>query len=130
MNALLDSSFVIDLLNELAEAQPGPAIRWLQQNRKAKLWISAVTMAEVLEGAQDVDYVRSFLGRFHWQGIHHAHALRVALLQKKARQCMGESDAWQAAVTLEMKGVLVGHDPKAFSRLGAAYQDHWVVVGK
>jgi len=124
MNALLDSSFVIDLLNELAVARPGPAIHWLQQNRKAKLWISFVTMAEVLEGAQDVDHVRSFLGRFHWQGLHRAHALRTALLQKRARQRMGENDAWQAAVVLEMKGVLVGHDPRAFSWLGAAYQDH------
>jgi hypothetical protein len=37
---------------------------------------------------------------------------------------MGENDAWQAAVALNMKGCVVGHDPKAFERLGDAYVDH------
>jgi predicted nucleic acid-binding protein len=124
MNALLDSSFLIDLLQELAAAEPGPACAWLHRNKKAHLWVSAVTVAEVLEGAEDVDYMRRFLARFRWQGLHHAHAARVALLQRRAQQRMGENDAWQAAVTLEMRGTIVGHDPKAFAGLGKAYEDH------
>jgi predicted nucleic acid-binding protein len=124
MNALLDSSFLIDLLQELAAAKPGPACAWLHRNKQACLWVSAVTVAEVLEGAEDVDRVRQFLARFRWQGLHHAHSVRVALLQRHAHQRMGENDAWQAAVTLEMRGTLVGHDPKAFDRLGRAYEDH------
>jgi predicted nucleic acid-binding protein len=124
MNVLMDSSFLIDLLQELAASQPGPACAWLHGNRRARLWVSAVTVAEVLEGAEDIDHMRHFLGRFHWQGLHHAHAARVALLQRRAGQRMGENDAWQAAVALEMRGRIVGHDPKAFSRLGKAYEDH------
>jgi predicted nucleic acid-binding protein len=124
MNVLLDSSFVIDLLNEIAEGEPGFACAWLGQNRRAKLWVSAVTVAEVLEGADDMDAVRVFLGRFRWQGIHHSHAARVALLQGRTGQRMGENDAWQAAVAMEMRGKLLGHDPKAFRRLGADYLDH------
>ena len=51
---LLDSSFVIDLLNEMADNdEEGPALQWLKRNRRARLWISPVTLAEVLEGAQD-----------------------------------------------------------------------------
>lgn len=124
MNVLLDSSYVIDLLRELAAAQPGPACRWLQRNRRAQLWVSAVTVAEVLEGAEDMDHLRRFLARFRWQGLHHAHAARVALLQQRASQRMGENDAWQAAVVLEMRGRILGHDPKAFTRLGDVYVDH------
>ena len=124
MNVLLDSSFLIDLLNELSSGSPGAACAWLHKNRRARLWVSAVSVAEVLEGADNMDHVRQFLGRFGWQGLHHAHALRAALLQRRAKQRMGENDAWQAAVALEMQGRIVGHDPKAFSRLGAAYDDH------
>jgi predicted nucleic acid-binding protein len=124
MNALLDSSFLIDLLNELAAGTPGPACAWLERNKRARLWISAVSAAEVLEGAADIDTVRAFLGRFRWQGLHQAHAVRVALLQSRSKQRLGENDAWQAAVALEMRGHLVAHDPKAFSRLCSLYLDH------
>lgn len=124
MNVLLDSSFLIDLLNEFAQASPGPACRWLAGHREARLWISAVTMAEVLEGAEDVDFVRRHLGRYRWQGLHHAHAESVAVLQRRTRTRMGENDAWQAAVALQMRGKIVGHDAKAFARLGTAYLDH------
>ena len=124
MKVLLDSSFLIDLLNELASGSPGPAVRWLKDHREARLWISAVTMAEVLEGAEDVDFVRRHLARYRWQGLHHAHAESVAVLQRRSRAKMGENDAWQVAVTLQMRGKIVGHDAEAFARLGAAYLDH------
>ena len=124
MKALLDSSFVIDLLNELASKRPGPACEWLRRNPHAQLWVSAVTVAEVLEGAKDADAVGRFLSRFRWQGLHHEHAVRVALMQSRSSSRMGENDAWQAAVACSMKGKLVGHDPKAFNRLGEVYVDH------
>jgi predicted nucleic acid-binding protein len=74
MNALLDSSFLIDLLNELAERKAGPASDWLRRNPRARLWISTVSAAEVLEGADDVEQVSRFLSRFRWQGLHRSHA--------------------------------------------------------
>ena len=121
---LLDSSFVIDLLNELAAGVAGPASRWVRKNPGIDLWISAVTYAEVLEGAEDLEVTRVFMQRYKWQGIHRSHAEGVAQLQRRSKQRMGENDAWQAAVTLQMKGILVGHDPKAFARLGDSYCDH------
>ncbi len=124
MNVLLDSSFLIDLQNELAAGKAGPACGWLSRNKASRLWVSAVSVAEVLEGAVDIDTARQFLGRFRWQGLHRSHATRAALLQRRAKQRMGENDAWQAAVALEMRGSLVGHDPKAFDRLGQVYCDH------
>ena len=115
---------MIDLLNELADGHRGPAIAWLRRNPRARLWVSAVSVAEVLEGAEDVDQVRQFLSRFRWQGLHHAHAARAALLQRRASRRMGENDAWQVAVVMEMRGRIVGHDSRAFSRLGQSYEDH------
>ena len=123
-HCLLDSSFVIDLLNEMAEAREGPAFSWLKRNEKSRLWISPVTMAEVLEGAKDHRAVRAYLSRYSWQGIHRAHAEKVALRQKRTANRMGENDAWQMAVAEGMDAVIVGHDPAAFRRLGARYDDH------
>ena len=120
---LLDSSFLIDLLNEIASAVPGPAAAWLRRNRHADLWISPVTYAEVLEGATDQDAVRQYMQRYRWQGLHRAQAEQAAALQRRAPQRMGENDAWQAAAALHMGGCVVGHD-RAFARLGEAYEDH------
>ena len=121
---LLDSSFIIDLLNELAEGKDGTAVGWLRRNAGAVLWITPVTMAEVLQGADEPDAVRAYLSRYSWQGIHRAHAERVASLQRRVASRMGENDAWQAAIADTMGAVVIGHDPKAFQRLGARYEDH------
>ena len=121
---LLDSSFLIDLLNEMAAGEAGTALRWLQGNAAAHLWISPVTMAEVLEGAEEPEAVRDYLARFSWQGIHRVHADRVAVRQRRAAHRMGENDAWQVAIADQMGAVLVGHDHSAFHRLGEGYEDY------
>jgi predicted nucleic acid-binding protein len=123
-HCLLDSSFIIDLLNEIAAGRAGAALGWLRSNGTAALWISPVTLAEVLEGADDPDAVKDYLRRYSWQGIHRVHADKVAASQRRASRRMGENDAWQAAIGEHLGAVLVGHDPKAFNRLGAAYEDH------
>jgi predicted nucleic acid-binding protein len=114
-HCLLDSSFVIDLLNEIAGGKKGAPLGWLRRNGTAELWISPVTLAEVLEGADDPDAVRDYLRRYSWQGIHRAHADLVAIAQRRASRRMGENDAWQAAVARQMGAILVGHDPMAFN---------------
>ena len=121
---LLDSSFVIDLLNEMADNdEEGPAFRWLRRNRRARLWISPVTLAEVLEGAQDPQAVKAYLGRYGWQGIHRIQAEKAAARQKRAANRMGENDAWQAAVAECMRSRVLAHD-QGFAWLGAAYEDY------
>ena len=121
---LLDSSFLIDLFNEVAAGRAGPAMSWLRRNQTAELWISPVTYCEVIEGAVEPLAVRERLARFRWQGIGHAQAERVALRQRRARHRMGENDAWQAAVAECMDAIVVGHDPRAFDRLGDGHEDH------
>ena len=121
---LLDSSFFIDLLNEAADRKPGPAMAWLRRHSTAQLWISPITMAEVLEGAEDREAAKARLARYRWQGIGHIHAERVALRQGRASLRMGENDAWQVAVAERLEAAIVGHDPRAFERHGGGYVDH------
>ena len=123
-HCLLDSSFVIDLLDEAADGVPGPACAWLRKNRHVRFWITPVTFAEVMEGAEDPGAVREHLNRYGWHGLHRAHAEIAAVLQRRSASRMGENDAWQTAVALHMDGCVVGHDPRAFARLGDAYEDH------
>jgi predicted nucleic acid-binding protein len=47
----------------------------------------------------------------------------VAMTQRRSARRMGESDAWQAAIAEQVGATIVGHDPKAFKRLGADYSD-------
>ena len=121
---LLDSSFVIDLFNEVAANQRGPARAWAAQHPRAELWISPVTSAEVLAGASNTAAVREAFRAYRWQTIGRQHAELVALRQSRAAQRMGENDAWQVAVAECMDAVIVGHDPRAFGRLGDGYEDH------
>lgn len=121
---LLDTSFVIDLLNEIAASKRGPARAWAARNSGADLWISPVTAAEVLEGASDAAAVREAFRAFRWQPIGPQHAERAALRQSRAAHRLGGNDAWQIAVAECMDAVIVGHNPGAFSRLGDGYEDH------
>ena len=124
MKYLLDSSFVIDLLNEIADDEAGPALVWLHANSRARLWISPITLSEVLEGADNPAAVQAYLSRYSWQGIHRAQAEAAASMQRKSGSRMGENDAWQAAIAHCMKSSVLGHD-KAFARLGKGYEDFY-----
>jgi predicted nucleic acid-binding protein len=121
---LLDSSFVIDLLTEMSEGKVGPAIRWSDANSTASFWISPVTYAEVLEGAEDPVVIDKVFHALRWQMIGRQHANHVARIQRRSSNRLGENDAWQVAIADLMGASIVGHDPKAFDRLGDRYDDH------
>lgn len=121
---LLDSSFVIDLLTEMAEGDVGPAVRWSEGNSSASLWVSPITYAEVLEGAEDPVTVDRVFRSFRWQMIGRQHAAYVAQIQRRSSRRLGENDAWQVAIADLMEATIVGHDPKAFDRLENRYADH------
>lgn len=121
---LLDSSFLIDFLNEVSRGEIGPARSWQQRTASAELWVSPVTYAEVLEGADDATAVAKTFKAFRWQVIGQRHAERVAFLQKRSSRRLGENDAWQVATAELMDASVVGHDPRAFGCLGSRYVDH------
>ena len=61
------------------------------------------------------------LQRFTIQGLHLAQAQRCALLQRRARQRLGENDAWLVATAEALDADIVGADRIAFQRLGSRY---------
>jgi predicted nucleic acid-binding protein len=119
--ALLDASFLIALERETAQAEQGPARRFLHSLRGRPLAVSIVTVEEVLEGATDEAATLASLQRFLILGLHLAQAQRCALLQRRSGRRMGENDAWLVATAESINADVVGADRKAFERLGRAY---------
>jgi predicted nucleic acid-binding protein len=122
--ALLDTSFLVDLSDEAAAGVVGPASRTLAGLRWHRLFISPVTAAEVLEGADLPEEAAKELGRFHRQTIGWQAAQRCALNQSRAARRMGENDAWQAALAAVSGHRLVGSDAAFSGRPGLDYLDH------
>ena len=112
---LLDSSFLVDLLNEIADCDAsGPALKWMRRNRRAQLWISPVTLAEILEDAEDPDAIKAYLGRFAWQGIHRIQAEIAAVTD----------DTIRAEVNLRSSAQSPGRRSCACPSAGEALQWH------
>lgn len=122
--ALLDTSFLIDFAEETAADLDGPARRTLAKLAGVRLFVSAVTVAEFIEGADDQAAAARFLARFRCQTIGWQAAQRCALIQSRAARRMGENDAWQATLATLSGHLLVGHDAAFTGRPGLDYLDH------
>jgi predicted nucleic acid-binding protein len=122
--ALLDTSFLIDLAGEVAERKEGPACRTLKRLGGARIFVSAVTVAELLEGAEDPARAAAELSAYRFLTLGWGAAQRCGLNQSRAARRMGENDAWQAALSAQAGHQLVGHD-RAFEGLAwLDYLDH------
>ena len=125
---LLDSSFLIDLEHEVESGQAGPAINWLRRSRAypdRALLVSCVTVAEFLEGFEDIGRGLKFITRYVPQTIGFKHAKKCAQLQRRARKAgrrYGENDAWQLAFAECAGATIVARDRKAFAQLGDRYE--------
>jgi predicted nucleic acid-binding protein len=112
---LLDSSFVIAFLREVEARHAGDARHCLAGLGRAKVYLSVVAYAEVLESADDVVALAMELrARFRFQGIGQDVAERVALMQRRSARRMGENDAWIAATAVKAGLTLVADDDDAF----------------
>ena len=119
--ALLDSSYLIDLERETANAEIGPARRFLSSLRGRPLVVSVVSVEELLEGAISEADALAALQRFTIQGLHLAQARRCALSQRRTPRRLGENDAWLVATAESIDADVVAADRSAFERLGARY---------
>jgi predicted nucleic acid-binding protein len=112
---LLDASFVIAFLREVEARQEGDARRFLSSLRRARVYLSVVAYAEVLEEAEDpAELATALRVRFRFQSIGQDVAERVALIQRRSARRMGENDAWIAATAMKADLTLVGDDDQAF----------------
>ena len=121
---LLDTSFLIDLEEETQTGETGPATRALIKMGAAPLYISPVTVAELLEGAEDAVVTERVLAEYHATTIGWQAAKRCALNQSRAAHRMGENDAWQAALAVSGGHSLIGHDKAFEKRPWLDYRDH------
>ena len=121
---LLDSSFLVDLFNEYADARIGPVTAWLRRNPRAELWISR---SRSRKSWREWPYPRSFGNdsiAIGGKGSVPCRPSEQRFAKRRAARRMGENDVWQTAIAECMSAVVVGHDRRAFDRLGDGYEDH------
>lgn len=113
---LLDTSFLIEFEDELAQRRPGVAMALLAAHRRAATAISIISLGEFAEGFTDAGAFGAFIARFRVVQLSRGIAWRAAMMQSSLSRRLGENDAWIAATALAYDATLVGRDP-AFSRV-------------
>ena len=118
----LDSSVLIAAAREKKARRLGAATTALIRLSGRRLIVSVVTVEEVLEGSDRPDLTLAQLSAdYTVQAITLAVARRCALIQSRARQRLGENDAWIVAQAEIASAAVLGRDRVAFTRLGSRY---------
>lgn len=113
---LLDTSFLVELENELVERRAGLARALLASRPLEPVCVSVVALGEFAEGFEDNAAVEAFCSRFTIVPLSRAIAYRCADLQRRLPQRLGENDAWIAATALAYGAELLGRE-RAFARV-------------
>lgn len=110
---LLDSSYLIDLEEELAGRTFGPAMAFASAHRRSAPRISIITVGELAAGAADEMATRRFLSRYRMVTLKPQIAYLAGRLERAlaARgQRLGENDNWIAATALYYGEPIVTND--------------------
>jgi predicted nucleic acid-binding protein len=113
---LFDTSFLIELEDELVKRKNGPARAVLTARRRQAAAISIITLGEFAEGFTDPKALLEFLAPFRVVQLSRAIAWRTAALQGSLARRLGENDAWIAATALSYEATLVARE-RAFERV-------------
>jgi predicted nucleic acid-binding protein len=113
---LLDTSFLIEFEDELANRKAGPASAVLASHRRQAVAISIITLGEFAEGFEDPKALVEFLAPFRVVQLSRGIAWRMAALQGSLSRRLGENDAWIAATALSYEATMVGRE-RAFERV-------------
>lgn len=87
---LLDTTFFIDLADELRAGKPGPCVEFLRGHRHAAKRVSVVTMGEYAVGATAKETIRFFRG-YQPVALGAATALAAGRLQAALPFVLGET---------------------------------------
>ena len=114
---LVDTTFLIDLLEEKEDGVFGPAHRWLSRGRP--IWTTVISAGEVAVGMIDSGAARTFLAnwrivRLHPEIAYEAAAIERELLGTGGR--LGENDNWIAGFARYYGEPVVSNDV-AFDRV-------------
>jgi predicted nucleic acid-binding protein len=113
---LLDTSFLVEFEDELANQRPGPATALLAARRTMPVAISIITLGEFAEGFLDPVALHEFVRPFRVVQLSRMIAWRTALMQTSLPRRLGENDAWIAGTAIAYGAKLVGRE-RAFSRV-------------
>jgi predicted nucleic acid-binding protein len=113
---LLDTSFLIEFEDELANRKTGAARAVLARHRRQAVAISIITLGEFAEGFEDPKALVEFLAPFRVVQLSRGIAWRMAALQGSLSRRLGENDAWIAATALSNEATLVARE-RAFERV-------------
>ncbi|MDP9009413.1 MAG: type II toxin-antitoxin system VapC family toxin [Pseudomonadota bacterium] len=113
---LLDTSFLIEFEDELANKRVGPATGLLATRRSMPVAISIVTLGEFAEGFLDPVALNEFVSPFRVIQLSRMIAWRTAALQVSLSRRLGENDAWIAGTAIAYGATLVARE-RAFSRV-------------
>ena len=110
---LLDSSYLIDLEEEITERKFGPAIAFAHAHRRSAPHISIITLGELAAGASDESDTRRFLARYRVITLKPEIAYLAGRLERALSakgQRLGENDNWIAATALYYGEPIVTND--------------------
>ena len=112
---LLDSTFFIDLEEELRGAKPGPCAVFLKEHRQHTKYVSVITIGEFAASATVALTLRFFRG-YQRLSLGRDLALYGGRLQASLDFEMGENDLWIAA-TAKFHGLPLVSRDRIFSRI-------------
>ena len=112
---LLDSTFFIDLEDELRSKKPGPCAAFLRGHRHLTKHVSVITIGEFAAGAPAAVTLRFFRG-YQRLSLGRDLAIFAGRLQANLAFEAGENDLWIAA-TAKFHGLPLVSRNKVFSRI-------------
>lgn len=107
---LLDTSFLVQLEEELRSDKLGAAWAVLRSYSRERPSVSVVALGECAEGFDDLREFDDFMHRFPVVQLSRSIAWRAAQMQASLSKRLGENDAWIAATALAYGATLVGRD--------------------
>jgi predicted nucleic acid-binding protein len=113
---LLDTSFLVELEDELVKRRPAAAMAVLAANRRRATAMSIITLGEFAGGFTDPQAFGEFISRFRVLQLSRAIAWHAAMMQASLPRRLGENDAWIAATALAYGATLVARE-SAFARV-------------
>jgi predicted nucleic acid-binding protein len=116
---ILDTTFLIDLEEEIELDVTGPASQFLSARRGETRMVTVISLGELAAGMVDSSEARRFLSRFHVVHLKPQIALAAAdvdrdMIRRGGR--LGENDTWIAGFA-RYYGVPVVSNDEAFDRV-------------